>query len=211
MDWKMAGTDGTNEYVVIAANTRGRIGIRDLGLKGGQRVYRIRVEPSSWDSGLLEEIRDILHEWCGPEGNETKGNLRFSTVEMGEIYYKNSIAQGMNALKITKSEELNPEAPDWAKDLLGVTFKPLTKPEKEKKKQEWQSAEMSEVKLKATFKSKSSSLSALAEKLKAEAEAQAKQKEEAVKAAAIAKKDATKSLLDLAAGFAAKLKKEATA
>jgi hypothetical protein len=93
-DWKrMAGTEGTDKYVVIARNSRGdRIGIRPLD---DGSICRVRVEPI--DLAAAKELQDNfpVSTWKQP-GED--GQLRFSLVTSGDAGIQ-AVLDALDALK----------------------------------------------------------------------------------------------------------------
>lgn len=113
--WHMAGTEGTGEYVVIAATRRGRIGVRVL--QGfGQGHVRIRLEPSK-RAPLAQMAKAFPVGWKQP-GND--GQNRFSRVvgrrQLG-LVEDAFVALGTTGLTRPLKAEVNPTLPKWAKNL----------------------------------------------------------------------------------------------
>ena len=106
----MAGTEHTGRYVVVLLTALGRVGYRDLG--GG--VFRIRIEPAN------QEARSKLRpSFPGYKDGIGGSEQRFSTViQGGENGLRSVIANAVKALVPGGQVEVNPAAPDWAKELV---------------------------------------------------------------------------------------------
>lgn len=90
--FKMAGTEETYEYVVVAVSKLGRVGVRNLG--GGQ--YRVRLEPS--DLEAAEEMQERFADWKQPNNEQ----FRFSTVATGEFAMQKALRSALQAIKAVK-------------------------------------------------------------------------------------------------------------
>lgn len=115
----MAGTEGTNEYVVLAASMAGRLGIRKIHCG-----YRIRFEPAD-TTDLLElmamykylDMATPKHSWKTPNNQQ----YRFSTVmEFGEErFVKAAIRQVAEILRESYPQFVDADdVPDWAQEFL---------------------------------------------------------------------------------------------
>lgn len=124
--FRMAGTEGTGRYVVIAATARGRVGVRvldgTLDKMSRVSIARVRVEPNSKLS-VIKTMSETLQDgtWKQP-GHE--GQHRFSRVvhngkskgkRLQRDVNKALVAIGVGELQ---KVDVNPEAPKWAKDLV---------------------------------------------------------------------------------------------
>ena len=116
----MSGTDGSGEYVVVAATDRGRVGFR--ALNGGQT--RVRVEPA----GEPVELADCFPSWKQP----VEGLVRFSLVCKDEQSRAAAVRQGLEAIGATApSLQVNSAAPEWALALLAAPPAPAETAEPE--------------------------------------------------------------------------------
>jgi len=110
----MAGTDKTGEYVVVAVNSAGKLGYRDLGCD-----FRTRFEPSEATQSAVAEVLTKHTGWKQPDDD---GGLRFSRLAEGDK------ANLLDALRTClhlmeqhgDSLDINGEAPDWAKKICGA-------------------------------------------------------------------------------------------
>jgi len=105
----MAGTEGTGRYIVVLAGALGRVGYR--ALDNGQ--FRIRIEPASPEAG--SKLRASFPGYKEGVGGK---EYRFSTVTHGEDRMRTEIGRAIKALVPGAAVEVNPAAPDWAKDLV---------------------------------------------------------------------------------------------
>lgn len=121
----MPGTEGTGEYIVLAHNARGRIGVRVL--EGDPMkvtsitAARVRVEPSEGPK-VLAQMAEVLSPKKGWKQPGDNGQQRFSTFFEGSSkVLKNRIARAMAALRVDGVKTtVNPDAPQWAKDMVAA-------------------------------------------------------------------------------------------
>lgn len=121
--WVMAGTEGTKEYVVLVRTPHcGRLGVRDLG---GADTFRVRVEPVDQGAAeILQERFGSADDWKQPGDDD---QFRFSKVVDFEGLQE-EVSFALEALGVTAEAsasgllEVNPNLPDWAKQLLAGTF-----------------------------------------------------------------------------------------
>lgn len=116
---RMAGTEGTYQYAVVAATRRGRVGVRDVG-----SYYRIRVEPVprafATTAIMVTKMAGVLprdNNWKQPGDG---GQDRFSTMvwkdtdevaeRLEDALRAIGLAEGLKAL-------VNAGAPKWAKEI----------------------------------------------------------------------------------------------
>lgn len=96
----MAGTEGTGQYVVLAAGPKGRIGVRDLG-----HSVRIRVEPINTDSGQAASQLGgkIPSNWKRPSSDQ----FRFSCVASKGPGAVSAVKLGLQVLHDVSGWEFN--------------------------------------------------------------------------------------------------------
>lgn len=109
----MAGTEQTGQYVVLAVGPMGRVGFRDLGGN-----YRVRVEPST------RKVVSFMKKHFGADWRQPGdgGQFRYSKVVFGEAGCKAALTTALTALgaaNARKEVKVNPDAPAWAKELIG--------------------------------------------------------------------------------------------
>lgn len=116
--WYMAGTQGTGEYTVVAQTYRGRVGFRQCE-KIGEAVYaRVRVEPRKG------KVLPALSREAGWKQPGDEGQPRYSKMVAAGAPLKAAIKEALVALGVGKLKrvEVNPNAPDWVKELVeGIT------------------------------------------------------------------------------------------
>lgn len=119
-DWtQMAGTEGTWEYVTLAATRLGRIGYRDYTHSGSP--LRIRVEPTEGNGPFA-----VLSRAAGWKQPGDAYQLRHSVVVPQGAAANTALALGLSAIKAGELETvINPAAPQWARDLI-VQLTPAT-------------------------------------------------------------------------------------
>lgn len=125
--FKMDGSEGTGQYVVIAATARGRVGVRVLGGDPSKvsriEMARVRVEPVE-KTAVIKQMAEVLPDgkWKQP-GQD--GEHRFSrVVENGASKGKSlhiALAKALAAIGVGELKtEVNPDAPQWAKGLAAA-------------------------------------------------------------------------------------------
>ncbi len=109
--WIMAGTEGTNEYLVLASSSFGRVGYRLLPYG----KVRIRVEPASLrHADKFAEILTHATGWKQPgEGHQN----RFSTVLNRGIQAIDVLEEVFALIKRGRPIEYNPTPPRYKDDL----------------------------------------------------------------------------------------------
>ena len=122
--WYMAGSQRMGEYIVVAQGPKGRIGYRVI--QGGDMV-RVRLEPSENEFQLMYGIQKEIENW--EKAPMDDGFCRFSVV-VDPTILKLALSDGLRA--IGEIDEVNPDAPAWARDLTsdpvdGPTENPLAK------------------------------------------------------------------------------------
>jgi hypothetical protein len=106
--YRMAGTEGTNAYRVVALTDMGKVGFR--ALSGG--TVRVRVEPVNGS----KLGRSFKSNWKKP-GQD--GQHRFSTVVEGEKAIKNALAIALKAVGAGDMDAtIHPKTPIWVKNLI---------------------------------------------------------------------------------------------
>lgn len=117
--WYMAGTEGTGEYVVIAQTPRGRVGFREF-YPGN---FRIRIEPAKVKDPKMAKM--LLREdgWKQPDHQP-----RYSIVVRNEELLHRGVKQGLVAIGCgIKGTEINPDAPEWARQMAPTSTGLLTR------------------------------------------------------------------------------------
>ncbi len=118
-EWlKMAGSQKTNEYVVMAGTSRGRIGVRRLPCgQCGTDHFRVRIEPANKKAAAsIAKGLTPAEGWKQP-GDE--GQFRFSKMvdtldDLGLV-----VKEGFKPLKgRTKDVLVNPELPEFLQGIL---------------------------------------------------------------------------------------------
>lgn len=142
--FKMAGTEGTNKFIVVLVTDLGRVGFRDYT---GNGSYRIRVEPSCNEA--LEILnRKFPHAFAGlPKPDAPRrlawkrpgdqGQNRFSTEAHSDEELKRALITAFSAVLNNNSEcavSRKPECPEWAKKLVEVCGGTPGQPESESAK-----------------------------------------------------------------------------
>jgi len=115
--WKMAGTERTGEYVVLARTRRGRIGVRVLK-SFGKGHARIRVEPLA-RAPLGKMARSFTSDWKQPgDGGQNRFSrvVRRNRLDLTEDAF---VALGTTGCTRPLKAEVNPNLPRWAKKLVG--------------------------------------------------------------------------------------------
>lgn len=118
-NWKkMAGTERTFKYLVVAATDKGRVGYRNLGC--GQ--YRVRIEPTAGSEG---ELAGKFEGWKQPDSQ-----CRYSTV-VNQANLQKALKQALETLG-QGHIAINTEAPEWAQELAkGPPAEPPEQPQPE--------------------------------------------------------------------------------
>jgi hypothetical protein len=115
----MLGTEGTGKYIVLVAGKRGRLGFRPIS--GG---FRVRLEPATNEFPLVYSMKENIPGWGKQPMDD--GQLRFS-VEVDSDSVKDALRDGLEAL--AETVEINPAAPEWAKELVdGYEAPPVAAP-----------------------------------------------------------------------------------
>lgn len=116
---RIAGTEKTYEYHMIAATRRGRVGVRPVG-----SFLRIRIEPvvEEFATGpnMLEHMRGMLGDgWKQPEED---GQYRFSRmVHVGNDKERDDLVRlALQAIGVSEGLNtlVNIGAPDWARAIV---------------------------------------------------------------------------------------------
>lgn len=106
----MAGTEGTGEYVVVAASQRGRVGYRLLG----DGSVRVRVEPAA---ECVDEMAEVFEGWKQPSEEQ----CRFSMVAYGPIEAVEAVMLGVKEVSRHPAFVVgNPAAVSWAETFEAV-------------------------------------------------------------------------------------------
>ncbi len=110
---KMAGTEGTEEYVLLARTALGIVGVREF--RPGQ--FRIRVEPTVEGAAKLATILTGAAGWKQPG----HGQNRFSTTTVGDksAGTRASVTKALYALiSDGDAPETNYKAPSWQRAIV---------------------------------------------------------------------------------------------
>lgn len=108
--WRMTGSEGTGEYVVLLRTWLGRLGLREV-----PGAYRVRIEPSPRGRELLDERVPHGLGWKRPGDGEQD---RYSVVVRREDLPR-ALGIATAALEAQGARrELNPAAPDRFRLLL---------------------------------------------------------------------------------------------
>jgi len=108
--FKMVGTEGTGDYVVVVSTNRAKVGYRDLG--GG--AYRVRVEPLNASAMTTLVPSFPAPDWKQPgEGDQP----RFSCVTPDAATMREKVIAAVKAVtRFARVIDVNPDASDWAKE-----------------------------------------------------------------------------------------------
>jgi hypothetical protein len=118
---RIAGSDGTYNYVVICQTTLGLVAVRQLD----KTSYRIRVEPSNPEASailakVLTENIFVDPSWKQPSERSTYGQNRFSTVVNSEGELHAAVMQAVYALRCNGDIILKPDTSNWEAALTAV-------------------------------------------------------------------------------------------
>lgn len=118
--FRMAGTEKTGKYIVLACTSRGRVGVRVLDGNPDEldtiTEARVRVEPGN-GTKMLKSMATALssNDWKQPGAN---GQHRFSIVTDGESL-PHRLREGLAAIGAdTLITANNPDLPGWAAALI---------------------------------------------------------------------------------------------
>lgn len=112
--WTMAGTEGTNEYRVLAESSFGRLGYRNLSGFSADSV-RIRLEPS--DEAHAAKIAEVLTPEAGWKQPGDGDQNRFSIVLPKGQGAIDALKKAFGLIKRGRPIAYNPALPDLATDL----------------------------------------------------------------------------------------------
>jgi hypothetical protein len=119
----MAGTEKTGQYVVVLVTELGRVGFRK-DTRIGPDGYRVRVEP--FGNPPARVLTESLHPgiWKQPGDG---GQHRFSSEVATESELESALDEALRGLLSgATAGEVNPEAPEWARELVKVIRKSMT-------------------------------------------------------------------------------------
>ncbi len=117
---RIAGTEGTHNYVVICQTSLGLVAVRHLN----DDTYRVRVEPSNAEaSTALAKVltRNIFVDpsWKQPFDQGANGQNRFSSVVNGDELHA-AVAQAVTALRGSGDVDGEPGTSSWEAALTAV-------------------------------------------------------------------------------------------
>lgn len=117
---RIAGTEGTHNYVIICQTSLGLVAVRHLN----DGAYRVRVEPS--DDGASAALAKVLTRnifvdpsWKQPFDQGANGQNRFSTVVTGDELHT-AVAQAVTALSGNGDVDGQPGSSGWEAALTAV-------------------------------------------------------------------------------------------
>lgn len=105
----MAGTEGTNEYNVLAQSSFGQVGYRDLG-----KVVRIRFEPSDAKAEVVAETLSRDAGWKQPGDSDQN---RFSILLPKGKDAETALSTAFGLVKRGRPLVYDQPAPTWSADL----------------------------------------------------------------------------------------------
>ncbi len=106
--WRMAGTEGTYQYIVLAATEFGRIGVRSgpcSSLRAGE--HRVRVEPAEGVDKCDERFGELAENWK----TAPNGQRRYSIVVGSRERLVDAVELGLQALVVEDGFIRNPDLP----------------------------------------------------------------------------------------------------
>ncbi len=118
---RVAGCDGTYNYVVICQTTLGLVAIRHLS----DECYRVRVEPNNAKSStalarVLKENIFVDPSWKQPFERSWRRQNRFSTVVNSGDELHEAVMQAVHALRCNGDIILKPDTSNWEAALRAV-------------------------------------------------------------------------------------------
>ena len=108
--WIMAGTEGTNMYLVLASSSFGRIGYRLLG-----HQVRIRLEPAT--EAHADKIAEVLTQDDGWKQPGSGGQNRFSICLPRGNAAVAELRLAFGLIKRGRPIKYNPVPPNYVADL----------------------------------------------------------------------------------------------